>query len=82
MTQELERRMSYRDILLLRKEARGWRLEDMGEEPPAVDPPLDPDFMRGLSSDDPQVLRRRVSEVPFPCAVSPSVSATCIARAL
>lgn len=48
--------MSYRDILLLRKEARGWRLEDIGEEPPA-DPPLDPDFMEGVQEGDPQVRR-------------------------
>lgn len=55
--QELERRMSYRDILLLRKDARGWRLEDMGEEPAAeASPPLDPEMMEGISEEDPQVL--------------------------
>lgn len=47
--------MSYRDILLLRKEVRGWRLEDMGEPPPTENPPLDPEFVRGLAEGDPQV---------------------------
>lgn len=46
--------MSYRDMLLLRKEARGWRLEDMGDEPPAS-PPLDPELMEGIQEDEPQV---------------------------
>lgn len=50
--------MSYRDIILLRKDARGWRLEDMGDEPPAgASPPLDPEMMEGLSEEDPQVRR-------------------------
>lgn len=47
--------MSYRDILLLRKAARGWRLEDMGEEPPENNPPLDPELMEGISEEDPRV---------------------------
>lgn len=47
--------MSYRDILLLRKEVRGWRLENMGEPPPVNQPPLDPEFMQGLHEGDPQV---------------------------
>lgn len=46
--------MSYRDILVLRKEARGWRLEDIGDDPPE-DPPLDPELMEGLQDGDPQV---------------------------
>lgn len=46
--------MSYRDILVLRKEARGWSLEDMGDEPPA-DPPLDPELMAGIEEGDPEV---------------------------
>ncbi|CAN0531515.1 unnamed protein product, partial [Ectocarpus sp. 12 AP-2014] len=53
---ELERRMSYRDILLVRKEARGWRLEDMGgggEEPAGTSPPLDPELMEGVEEGDP-----------------------------
>ena len=54
--QELERYMSYRDILILRKETRGWRLEDMGDEPPAEAPPLDSEFMAGVEESDPQVL--------------------------
>lgn len=41
-------------MLVLRKEARGWRLEDMGDEPPAS-PPLDPEFMEGVQEDEPQV---------------------------
>eukprot|EP00904_Undaria_pinnatifida_P013773 jgi/Undpi1/9526/HiC_scaffold_27.g11982.m1 len=52
----LERHMSYRDILLLRKEARGWRLEDMGDEPPE-NPPLDPELMSGVRETDPQARR-------------------------
>lgn len=47
--------MSYRDILLLRKEARGWRLQDMGEEPPGGSPPLDPELMEGVPEGDPRV---------------------------
>lgn len=54
IAQELERHMSYRDMLLLRKEARGWRLEDMGNEPPAS-PPLDPELMDGIGKDEPLV---------------------------
>lgn len=54
--QVLERHMSYRDILLLRKEARGWRLEDMGDEPPE-NPPLDPELMSGVRETDPQARR-------------------------
>ena len=46
--------MSYRDILLLRKESRGWRLEDMGDEPPE-NPPLDLEFMAGIEEGNPQV---------------------------
>lgn len=57
--QALERHMSYRDILVLRREARGWRLEDMGDEPPE-DPPLDPDLMAGIAEGDPQVRHPRV----------------------
>lgn len=50
--------MSYRDILLVRKEARGWRLEDMGgggEEPAGTSPPLDPELMEGVEEGDPGV---------------------------
>ncbi len=46
--------MSYRDMLLLRKEARGWRLQDMGDEPPE-NPPLDPEMMQGIPEGDPRV---------------------------
>lgn len=48
--------MSYRDILVLRKEARGWRLEDMGDEPPE-NPPLDPELMSGIRESDSQARR-------------------------
>lgn len=48
--------MSYRDILVLRKEARGWRLEDVGDEPPE-NPPLDPELMSGIQESDPQARR-------------------------
>ena len=54
--QALERHMSYRDILVLRKEARGWCLEDMGDEPPE-NPPLDPELMSGIQESDPQARR-------------------------
>lgn len=53
--QELERHLSYRDILILRRESRGWRLKDMGDEPPAEKPPLDLEFMAGVEDSDPQV---------------------------
>lgn len=46
--------MSYRDILVLRKEARGWRLEDMGDEPLA-DSPIDLLFMDGIHERDARV---------------------------
>lgn len=58
--------MSYRDILLLRREARGWRLQDMGDEPPA-DPPLDPEFMSGIREEDPQVRQTVPRKAAFRC---------------
>lgn len=47
--------MSYRDILILRKETRAWQLEDMGDEPAEEIPPLDPDFMAGIDESNPEV---------------------------
>ncbi|CAN0101714.1 unnamed protein product, partial [Discosporangium mesarthrocarpum] len=49
----LEARMTYQEMMWLRKEARGWSLSGMGEEPPP-DAPLDPDMMEGVDEGHPQ----------------------------